>query len=132
MTKLIIIPLLAMCCYAQDAPSHFWTRQQIVAQSMNAAARAADVAQTCYHLRNGWREAWEPSQSCTGVAMWTFSGVPASIGTSYLLHRRGHERMARWTPYLFTAGSVAAIAFTYSHHPCRSVPSSTEATYNCN
>jgi hypothetical protein len=118
---------------AQDAPSQFWTRQQIAAQSLNAAVRAADVAQTCYHLGNGWREAWEPSQSCAGVSLWTLAGVPGSIGTAYLLHRHHHDRLARWTPYIFAVSSTAAIAYSYSHHSqnCTAVPSSTHATYNC-
>lgn len=106
---------------AQDAPSQFWTRQQIVSQSLNAGLRVVDAVQTCHHLAHGWVEAWEPSQSCGADAALTLSGIPASIGLSYMLHRMHHDRAARFVPAIFASGSAVGIAYSFwprKGHPC--------------
>ena len=115
MKTVALVLLLATFSHAQDTP--FWTRQQIIAQSANFALRAADTALTCRDLSRGWIEAWEPTQTCRGVVLWTMAGVPASIGLSYALHRTHHDRIARWVPYIFASGSAAGI--TYSFWPRR-------------
>jgi hypothetical protein len=109
----ILLLLFAALAHAQDAP--FWTRQQVAGQSLNAALRATDAAQTCYHLREGWVEVAEPSQKCSVTAAITLGGIPASIGLSYLLHRAHHDRLAGAVPYLFASGS--AVGITYSFWP---------------
>jgi hypothetical protein len=104
------------------APTPFWTKGQIFAQSLNFTLRVIDTAQTCHHVSEGWREVWEPTQSCIGVAGWTMAGVPVSIGLSYLLHKRGHQRLALSVPYFSASGSGLAIGLAYWPRKVRNAP----------
>lgn len=129
MKLLSAILLLSVACIGQDAPSQFWTKQQVASQSLQASLHLADGIQTCYHLAQGWREDWLPTQSCAAVMGWMAGSTAASVGLSYWLHKRGHRKLALIVPYAFASGSAVAIGFTYSHHQAQlvCVPSSTNA-----
>jgi hypothetical protein len=96
---------------AEPVVTHrLFDRTNRIGFAIHAAIRAADAAQTCVALRNGAREAWLPMKGCAGIAAYSLSMVPAQIGTSYLLHRRGYHKMERLMPYLWAAPSAAGIA----------------------
>jgi hypothetical protein len=90
----------------------FFDRENVVGIVVHAAIRSADAAQTCTFMGHNAKEAWLPMKSCSGVAAYSLSMIPAQIATSYFLHRRGAHRLERLTPYLWAAPSAAGIAIS--------------------
>jgi hypothetical protein len=90
--------------------SRFWDRQQKITFSVTGLARAADAGITCYHLSQGWRERWLPTQSCAGATSWIAVGHGAQTLMQYWLWKRGHRKLARILPWLLIQGTVAARA----------------------
>ena len=88
----------------------FFDRTNLIGIAVHTAIRAADAAQTCAFMGGSVREAWLPMKSCSAIAAYSMSMVPAQIATSYLLHRTGHHRLERLSPYLWAAPSAAGIA----------------------
>lgn len=88
----------------------FFDRENLLGIVVHAAIRGADAAQTCTFMGHNAKEAWLPMKSCSGVAAYSLSMIPAQIATSYFLHRRGAHRLERLTPYLWAAPSAAGIA----------------------
>jgi hypothetical protein len=85
----------------------FWDRENVIGFAVHGAVRVADATQTCMLLgKPGRHESTLPMQSCGAIAAYSVASIPAQIGTSYLLHRRGHHTMERWLPYLWAAPSA--------------------------
>lgn len=81
----------------------------------NVGVRAADTAQTCWHLTAvaGWREMQLPVKTCGGVAAWNAGTAAAAWWWDRWIRRRGHPRwaVAQWVS---AAGSAEGIAFTFT------------------
>lgn len=90
-------------------PHRFFDRENMIGFSIHAAVRAVDATQTCVAISHGAHETWLPIKGCAGIAAYSLSMVPAQIGTSYLLHRRGYHKLERLSPYMWAAPSVAGI-----------------------
>lgn len=95
-----------------EQPVHkFWDRANKIGFAVHGVARVADAVQSCILLtRPGTREAWLPTKSCSGIAIYSLSMIPAQIGTSYLMHRKGHHHLERWVPYFWATPTAAGIA----------------------
>jgi hypothetical protein len=91
------------------APHRFFDRANLIGTAIHAAIRTADAVQTCASINAGAHEAWLPMKGCPAIAGYSLSMVPAQIGSSYLMHRRGHHKLEKWMPYLWAVPSVAAI-----------------------
>lgn len=91
-------------------PHPFFDRGNVIGMAIHAAIRGADTAQTCTFMSRTTKEAWLPMKSCSGIAAYSLSMIPAQIATSYLLHRRGYRRLERMNPYLWAVPSAAGIA----------------------
>lgn len=96
-------------------PVHrFWDRTNTIGFAVHGATRVADTIQSCMLLNKpGRKEVWLPTKSCSGIAAYSLSMIPAQIGTSYLMHRRGHHEMERWVPYFWAAPSAAGVAISF-------------------
>lgn len=101
--------IVAVSPATPEAPHQFLDRTNLIGFFIHTAVRSADAAQTCALLGKGAHEAWLPFKGCAGIATYSLSMIPAQIGTSYFLHRRGLHRLERWAPYLWAAPSVAGI-----------------------
>ncbi len=91
------------------APHRFFDRANLIGIAIHAAVRTADAVQTCASINAGAHEAWLPMKGCPAIAGYSLSMVPAQIGSSYLMHRRGHHKLEKLMPYLWAVPSVAAI-----------------------
>lgn len=117
-----LILLFALCSLASAQEVHkFWDRQQKVVFASTLAVRAADLGQTCDHLAqrftNGahiYREEWIPSQRCGVVGAFILGGQAAQTAVQYALHRKGHHRLERIVPIVWTAPNVIGIAYSLS------------------
>ena len=119
MKRSLVILLLTGTLVAAEIPdapqpqhTRLWSRQNIVAFSLNAGLRVADSAVTCQNLSHGGHEFSLPMQSCGGVTAWNLSMVPAQIGAVYLLQRTGHHKLARITAWGFPAADVPSLAYS--------------------
>jgi len=79
---------------------------------VSTAARAADASLTCTALASGAHEDWLPTQSCGGVVGFIAAGEAGQIAATYWLHHTRHHKLERIVPWVFTAVSVAAIAYS--------------------
>jgi hypothetical protein len=91
------------------APHRFFDRANLIGIAIHAAVRTADAAQTCASINAGAHEAWLPMKGCPAIAGYSLSMVPAQIGSSYLMHRRGHHKLEKLMPYLWAVPSAVAI-----------------------
>ena len=101
-TILIVLTLSASLIAGEmpNAPSaerkpKLFSRENVIAFTLNTALRAADSAATCSNLSHGKVEWTAPTQSCAGTAAWTMSGVPVQILGVWMLQRTGHRKIAR-------------------------------------
>jgi hypothetical protein len=117
MVRNLAILIIALAGFASPQETHkFWDTQQIIGQSLNAGIHVADAVVTCQHSGQlGFHELTAPSQTCGGIAAWTMLAVPASIGTSALLHRTGHHRLERYAPYIYAGAGGFGFGFTFTH-----------------
>ena len=106
--------VLAMLCSA-GAQEKFWSSEQIMLQSANAGIHIADAVATCRNLKHGGMELTSPFQSCGGNAAWTLSAVPLSIGTSYMFHRVGRDKWAKFTPVVYAGMGAFGLGFSLTH-----------------
>jgi hypothetical protein len=92
--------------------SRFWTRDAKVAGVATAGLLAADMAQTCHHLANGWREVELPSQSCAGTTAILAGETAAAWTGAYLAHKRGWhkvEKVLEWVmPFTNARGILSS------------------------
>jgi hypothetical protein len=91
----------------------FFDRANLTGFAIHMAVRAADAAQTCYHLGQGAYEKWLPTQSCAAIAAYSLSMPPAALASSYFLHRSGHHTLERWLPYVWASPSAVGIAMSF-------------------
>ncbi len=92
-------------------PHAFFDRKNAIGFAVHGAIRAADATQTCMLLgKPGRRETWLPMSSCGAIVGYSIAMVPAQIGTSYIMHRKGHHTLERWLPYLWATPSAAGLA----------------------
>ena len=100
---------------AKPAGHPFFDKKNMIGFSVHGVTRIADAAQTCTLLNKpGRKEAWLPVHSCSGVVAYSLSMIPAQIGSSYILHRRGHHKLERWLPYLWATPSAAGVAVSFN------------------
>ena len=106
-----------------DSPSlvreRFLDKPNIVLLSSLTAFQALDAYKTDQTLDEGGRETWPVArhfcQSREGRVGYFWTSYVMTIGSSYLLHRTGHHRLARM---LLAAGNVSAAsgyAYTLAH-----------------
>ena len=106
-----------------DSPSlvreRFLDKPNIVLLSSLTAFQALDAYKTDQTLDEGGRETWPVArhfcQSREGRVGYFWTSYAMTIGSSYLLHRTGHHRLARM---LLAAGNVSAAsgyAYTLAH-----------------
>lgn len=110
-------PAGAMILAVKPAPQplehRFFDRPNIIAFAVHGATRVADATQSCILLsKPGRRESWLPTQSCGAIAGYSVAMIPAQIGSSYILHRKGHHRLERWLPYAWATPSALGIALS--------------------
>src|SRR5438270_6291143 len=106
-----------------DAPSftreRFLDKPNLVLLTSLTTFQALDAYRTDRTLSEGGRETWPVArhfcQSREGRVGYFWASYAISIGTSYLLHRKGHRNLARM---VLVAGSVSAasgFAYTVAH-----------------
>lgn len=90
--------------------------QSKVETAFNFRVRAADAAQTCYHLANTprWHEDWLPTQSCGGVVGISAGWAVGAFTLDRFLIRRGHSRFAHFQT-LSGASAGVGITYTFTH-----------------
>lgn len=92
-------------------PHKFWDKTNIVLQTFNAAAQAADLITTEQDLQNPHlREANPVLQSAAARYGFKFAAVGLSLTASYAAYRTGHYRLARAIPIVLGAPSAVAAA----------------------
>ena len=84
----------------------FWTRSTKIEAAAMAGLAAADMTQTCRNLRiRGWHEDLL-TQSCGKDVAITIGFEAAAVGGAWLLHRTGHDRLAK-LPMMYMAAQSA-------------------------
>jgi hypothetical protein len=63
-------------------------------------------------LDRGMVERWLPVKTCPKIAVFEVSGIPLTMITSYVLHRKGWRKMAKVIPILGIVGSGAGAIYT--------------------
>ncbi len=91
----------------QPVQHKFFDRQQLFALYAHTGMRVVDTIKTCRELSDGGREDWIPTQSCGGIAAWQAGSVGLALGVGWLLHKTGHHRLERITPWVGTSASAA-------------------------
>ena len=114
-TKILLVSALLVCAHLAESQetaqqSKFWTEGQIIGQTANLGIRLTDAIRTC---QLPGRETMAPFQSCAGTTVWILGGVPASIGTAYLLHRTHHNKLARIVPWLYFSTDSYAVGYSF-------------------
>ena len=89
----------------------FFDRSRILSTSLNFSARTADVAYTCEKLSPQWREQILPTQSCSGVALYSYGFAFGALGLERMLYKH-HPRLARIPQWISTAGAASGIAYS--------------------
>lgn len=94
--------------------THFFDTPRIVSTSLNFSLRTVDTINTCHNFnRPGFREEILPTQSCAGVAAFSYGFAFGSLGAERLLYKH-HPRLARIPQWISIAGAVSGIAYTYA------------------
>lgn len=79
----------------------------------NFGLRAADVAQSCYHMTTpGWHEHLLPVNSCAGEVAVGAGFAFGSWALDYELRKHGHPRLAQFQ-WVSAAGSAHGIFYTF-------------------
>lgn len=89
---------------------HFFDRNNILLFSGIAAVRVLDYTSTRNMLARGREEELIPDDvvyNRAGFASLEAAGAAASMGISYLLHRKGHHKLERW----MSLGHISVTAF---------------------
>jgi len=90
----------------QRPPVRFWTRPVKVEAAVMVSLAAADMTQTCRNLRiRGWHEDLL-TQSCGKDVAITIGFEAAAVGGAWLLHRTGHDKLAK-VPMIYMAAQSA-------------------------
>lgn len=99
-----------------DAPSHkFLDTQNMVSMSALTTLVAIDGATTQHLMQDYKFREMNPvarplvTRGSAGQGVACAVGLSAAVGAAYLLHKRGHHRLERWTLRLSIAGESAAV-----------------------
>ena len=102
------------------APHRFWDRENIALFAGVTGARMMDYAST-RHLRDNGNNEWLLTNSIVdnrplfvGIEL---GGTAASIGVSYLFHRRGHHTLERWVSVVHIGVGVGGSIRNYALKP---------------
>lgn len=89
--------------------------QSKIETAANFGIRAADAAQTCYHLNTNpyWRERFLTTQSCAAVAGISAGFAVGSFGVDRWLLKHHHARLAHFQ-IASAAGAGFGIAYTFT------------------
>ena len=95
----------------------FWDKDNIVLFAGVGAGRALDYLST-RHLRARGVNEWLLTNNIVDnkplFAGIEVAGVAASIGVSYLFHRRGHHKLERWVSIVHIGVAVGGSAWNYN------------------
>jgi hypothetical protein len=98
----------------------FWDKDNILLFAGVGAGRALDYIST-RHFRDRGVNEWLLSNSIVDnkplFAGIEVAGVAASIGVSYLFHRRGHHRLERWVSIVHIGAGAGGSAWNYTLKP---------------
>ena len=117
LVAVLVLSALAHCQDFPDAPepqhNRTFSREYLIAYSVNAGVRVADAAVTCHSAsRPNFHELTAPSQTCAGISAWVMAGVPAQIATVALLNHYHHYKAARWAAWFYPAIDVPGLIYT--------------------
>ena len=122
----LILLLFATASQAQsipDSPSftreRFLDRTNIALIGSLTAFQALDAYKTDQILDKGGRETWPVArhfcESREGRIGYFWASYVVSIGSSYLLHRTGHRKLARMVLIAGTVSAASGYVYTLAH-----------------
>ena len=102
---------------AAELPAHarFWDRTETWGTVAHAGARLTDTALSCADYARGHTELSLPFRSCAGLAGYSAAAVSGQIVTDWVLWRTGHQRLRKWSPWVWTAVDAIAIGRTVNN-----------------
>ena len=126
MRGVVIFILLATTALAQsmpDSPStsrqRFLDKPNIVLITSLTAFQALDAYKTDQTLDEGGRETWPVAghfcRSREGRIGYFWASYAASIGSSYLLHKTRHQKLARMVLIAGNISAASGFAYTLAH-----------------
>ncbi len=126
MRRILVLILLASPAFAQaipDSPSstrdRFLDKQNVVLLGSLTLWQGLDAYKTEQALDAGGRETWPVArhfcQSRESRIAYFWASYAATIGSSYLLHRTGHRKLARAVLALGGVSSASGFLFTLAH-----------------
>ena len=102
----------------KDHPEHrFWDRTNLELFTGVVAVRALDFTSTQHFRELGNREVLFSNAIVDNKPLFAtleVAGITASIGLSYLLHRKGHHRAERWVSIVHIGVAMVGDAHNYS------------------
>jgi hypothetical protein len=118
--------LLAASAFAQslpDSPSStrapFLDRPNIALLTSLTAFQTLDAYKTDQTLDEGGRETWPVArhfcQSRKGRVGYFWTSYAITVGSSYLLHRSGHRKLARMVLIAGNVSAASGFAYTLAH-----------------
>lgn len=100
--------------HPQPQTHRFWDRPNVLLISVSAGLHAADAANSCHALSNGFRERWLPA-SCAGVSGFIAADFAGETLVSYFFHRRKHHKLERLV-HLNALGNAFGLAHSLSQN----------------
>ncbi len=123
---LLVVLLFSMTALAQSVPdspsfahARFLDKPNIVLLSSLTAFQSLDAYKTDQTLDEGGRETWPVARhfchSREGRVGYFWASYAMTIGTSYLLHRTGHRKLARMALIAGNVSAASGFAYTLAH-----------------
>ena len=112
----LFLSILLLCSISQAQQHRFVDKQNTASFAFMTAARSYDVVTTCRNLNNNSKEVFLPTQSCKGVALYSFAFSALGVAGAYTMHRTGHHKLERLAMPIATIGSIVGIVYTWRHH----------------
>jgi hypothetical protein len=105
---------------AERGSHPFWAKDNILLFAGVGAGRVLDYIST-RHFRDRGVNEWLLSNTMVDnkplFAGIEAAGVAASIGVSYLFHRRGHHKLERWVSIVHIGAALGGSAWNYTLKP---------------
>jgi len=126
MPRVVIFMLLTSASFAQAIPespssarSRFLDTQNVALLASLTVWHGLDAYKTEQTIDEGGREEWPVArhfcQSRERRVAYFWTNYAATIGSSYLLHRTGHRKLARAALVMGSVSSASGFIFTLAH-----------------
>ena len=119
----VFLTVTAHCETLPDAPAlgtpaethqRLFTRENLVAFSLNVGIRSVDVYITCHNLGSGGHEFVNQTQSCAGNAAMILSVVPLQM-VCVKLAQPNHRKIAAFCRWGAPVSDVPSVIYSLSH-----------------